>query len=257
MVSITRTLTVDSSRFNDDLPDDSGDTIDIDVVAFDDSLYIKVPRSDRAGTSDHCMDYMSIFRAITHIVDRGELAFDSTRKEMGVLRKQTTDYTILDDESDVTIRKRPDHSVHPAHEQAVSVVEEVVGDIQSDPYWNGYREGVCNEGGDWSWVNLAWKSFEKNWEGNRELLADIGEWFVEEGIAVCQRSQALFPIPEWSAPTGSYVNTISAVHHGTCPYCGADKTDHWECIESPSSTRRPNVYECQSCGNTKRGITTG
>jgi predicted RNA-binding Zn-ribbon protein involved in translation (DUF1610 family) len=146
---------------------------------------------------------------------------------------------------------------HPVHLKLVELFSETVAGFRDEAYWQGYRNGSWNAGETIEWSDVAWHVFDDRFDGNTDLMLQIGNWMATEARTVCQRSKAWFPVPEWATPTGSYVNTISDVHAGTCPECGADKEDHWECVNSSNRTRVPNTYKCTACGNTKKGITTG
>lgn len=254
MASISTTVEVSVEQYSEHVPDDvDGDTIEIDVEAFDDTCYIKFPRFDRRGTNDFCMSAMDIFHALIRVTDRSEIEVDPVLRRMGVLgdgpfgADSNVSTRIIGDVTEADI----------AHLKAFETFTSTIAGFQYDEYWNGYRDGAANNGGSHSWPDIAWTAFESRWDGDKDLLLEIGEWFVQNGYAVCSRSRALFPIPEWSTPTGSYVATISDVYDGTCPTCGADKDEHWECIESSNRTRVPNKYKCNECGVVEKGITTG
>lgn len=258
MSDISDTVTVPADQYSEHVPDDR-ETIDIGISAFSDKLYLKFPRFDRRGTNDFCMSDMSILRALVHIKDprRADgIEISPVKREMAVLREKRGQYT-TDDPTRVTRVSPSAQDVRSVHQELVDDVTDHIDGIQDDEYWRGYRNGMGKAGEHVQWDDMAWIVLDKEWATDAETLATIGRWFIEDGVAVCSRTNALFPIPEWSTPTGSYVATISDVYDGTCPFCGADKDKHWECIKSPNSTRKPNVYKCNACGGTKRGITTG
>lgn len=259
MVSKERTIKVDADTYSDYVPDDLvGDTIEIEVVAFGDKVYLKLPRWERSGTNDFCVNAMSLFQATIRVTDRGGLEVEPVLRRMNVLLKQERDY-VTGNDSDVQTTILGDLSdADPAHLQLVEEFTTTISGFQEDDYWIGYKRAANKFGDDrYQWPDVAWDCFEDEWDGNTDLMLEAGEWLAREGMAVCSRSNALFPAPEWTTPTGSYVATISDVYDGTCPYCGADKDEYWECIESPASTRRGNLYRCNECGETKRGISTG
>lgn len=256
MASTQSTVEVPASQYESHLPDDfEEDSIELTVVAFDDSVYIKFPRFGRRGTDDICINAEPLFRTLIRVTDHRELSVDPILRKLGVLE----DGPFTRSESEITTSTIMDKSAtDPAHLRLVEeFTTEIAGFDESD-YWNGYMDASFKYSEESvSWPDLAWTCFFDRWNGNRELLLDVGVWLARNGWAVCNRSKALFPIPEWSVPTGSYVASISSVFDGQCPNCGADKNEHWECITSSHRTRVPNKYQCGECGHIKSGITTG
>lgn len=101
-------------------------------------------------------------------------------------------------------------------------------------------------------------SVEPDVDDGRDLCEAIVARLVEDlGYVLSNRSGRIVPLGEWGCKTGGYVATIHADEAGVCPACGADKAEHWTCTSSSNRTRVPNVYECEACGHTARGITTG
>jgi len=258
MTSIEDTFDVPVETYSHAVPDSyDEDTIEIGVTAFSDKLYLKFPRFDRRGTNDICMSAGPIFNALVQIDNYAGFEVKPCLRRMGVLRKRESDF-VTGDDTDVTTTHISPSSAHPAHLQVVGEFCETISGFQEDEHWKGYRRAANKFGdGRYSWTDVAWDCFNDRWDGNSELLREVGHWFGKEGWAVCSKSEALFPAPEWSTPTGSYVATISDVYSGKCPECEADKSDNWECISSSNRTRVPNKYKCQNCGATRKGITTG
>lgn len=102
------------------------------------------------------------------------------------------------------------------------------------------------------------KYVSDNWrDDDPGIVRDVAEELVREDVMLCNRTGRLFTLGEWSRPTGSYVATVASDEGNRCPNCGAPKDEFWECIRSSRRTRVPNKYQCQNCGKTKTGITTG
>lgn len=102
------------------------------------------------------------------------------------------------------------------------------------------------------------KYVSDNWrDDDPGVLADVAIELAQEDVMLCNRTKKLFTLGEWSAPTGSYVATVASDEANRCPRCGAPKEEYWECIRSSRRTRVPNKYQCQNCGKTRSGITTG
>lgn len=260
MTNRTTTVEVPVEQYEQYVPDDyESETLGIAVSAFDDSVYIKFPRFDRSGTNDFCMSAESIFRATVRVTNRRDVTIKPCLREMNVLREQRDGFPITGNGQDVTTRIFNDRdAVSDEHNALVTEFEQTVGGVQDSDYWKGYKSAASNfADSQYGWIDVLWDAFEHQWDGSVSLLLDAGTWFARDGVVVCSRSNALFPIPEWTTPTGSYVATISDLYDGTCPDCGADKDEHWECVKSPASTRKPNVYKCHECGKKTRGITTG
>lgn len=275
MVSIEDTFDVPADTYSHVLPSDyDEDTVEIGVTAFSDKLYLKFPRFDRRGTNDMCMSADAIFEALVQTDSYADFEVKPSLRRMGVLRKRESDFGspsdadsaasqssadfVTGDDSDVATTHISPSSAHPAHLKVVGEFCETIADFQEDDYWQGYKR-AANKFGDemYDWSAVAWDVFDTEWDGNKELLLDVGKWFANEGWAVCSKTKALFPAPEWSTPTGSYVSTMSDVHSGKCPECGADKDEHWECYSSSNRTRVPDKYKCEQCGARRNGITTG
>jgi predicted RNA-binding Zn-ribbon protein involved in translation (DUF1610 family) len=276
MVSKEDTINVPADTYSNALPDDyDEETVEIGLTAFSDKLYLKFPRLDRRGTNDMCMSFGSIVKALIRVTDsgrasrsssvdkqsesnRGGLEVEPILRRMNVLRKQDEDFVHGDDDDVTTTILGNRQENEPVHLKLVEAFCTTIGGFQDDEYWQGYKR-AANKFGDerYEWKDVAWDVFSEEWNGDIDLMLELGEWFAREGWAVCSRTDALFPAPEWSTPTGSYVATISAVHGGKCPNCGADKSENWECIKSSNRTRVPNKYKCQECGTTRNGITTG
>lgn len=95
-------------------------------------------------------------------------------------------------------------------------------------------------------------------DDGRGLCEVIVARLVEDlGYVLSNRTGRVVPLGEWGRTTGAYVATVHVDEAGVCPECGADKAEHWTCTASSNRTRVPNVYECEACGHTTRGITTG
>lgn len=294
-MSLDTTVTVDAETYSYALPDwFEGDSLPIEITAFSDKVYLDFPAFDRFEsrierradvdavsfeqaldgwlsetgddrtfvpdrTRQFCAKIDSILLACVSIRDnwRGEQLFVGPHYRY--LITENGENSIVSDNGDVFTRRHGDtDEYHRTHRKLVEQVEETIDGIRDDDYWVGYKDGR-SRGADQrvQWSNIAQRAIEQQFEPTEELMQEIGVWMAETGQTVCNRSRAWFPIPDWTTPTGSYVATISDVHDGTCPSCGADKDEHWECIESPASIRRPNLYQCNECGTKKRGITTG
>lgn len=228
-----------------DLPRPEGyeGPVSVETTAFADCLYITYPRMDGTGTSQYCADAIDVFQATVN-VDR-DLNAEPALRKFAVLY----DDSFVDD--DEIIVHNP-NQVDEYHWFLVETVQEVLSGVKEDPYWQGYVKGATS-----TWMEEVWTIFEEEWDGDEELMAESAYWLSREGMAVCARAKALFPIPEWSSPTGSYVNTISSLSAGVCPECEAPKSESWEVVSSSSRTRVADVYQCQQCGHKKKGITTG
>lgn len=263
MVSIEDTIEVPAEQYQRALPDDhSEDTIEIGITAFSDKLYLKFPRFGRRGTNDFCMSAENIFKATVKVKAnwKGEdLWVGPHLRQMKVLRERDSDFVTGEpDDVYITSYSGKTDSLPQEHVELINEFSGTIDGFEEEDYWVGYKR-AANKFGDSmvNWDELAWDCFKRRWDGNKELLLDVGKWFARDGIAVCSRTKAFFPIPEWTTPTGSYVATVSDVHEGKCPDCGADKDEHWECYSSSNRTRVPNKYKCTECGYKKSGITTG
>lgn len=259
MASKEDTVMVPAEQYSDYTPEDfDGDEIEIGVHAFGDKVYLKFPRWGRGGTNDFAVSAKSLFQATIRITDRGGLEVEPVLRRMNVLMKRERDHVMGDDTTVQTtiLGNKADNA--PEHLKLVEEFTTTIAGFQEDEHWVGYKR-AANKFGDerYEWKDVAWDCFNFQWAGNVDLLLEAGKWMARDGMAVCSRSNAFFPIPEWTTPTGSYVATISNVYKGKCPECGADKDEHWECIKSSNRTRVPNRYKCNECGATRDGITTG
>jgi len=260
-MSTETTIEVPAERYESALPDDySEESVEIGISAFSDSVYVKFPRFGRSGTNDYCVKAIPLFKSVVDVRTewKGKDLWTGPKlTRYGALQKRRGDASFIGDDK-VSHRILDPTDCDPVHVELVGEFATTVGDVQEDDYWRGYRNGAHSEGDEMlGWDEIAWRCFDKRWSGNEDLLLDAGKWLAREGMVPCNRTNALFPIPEWSTPTGSYVATISSLVGGGCPNCGADKDEHWECIKSSNRTRVPNKYQCQECGHTKEGITTG
>jgi predicted RNA-binding Zn-ribbon protein involved in translation (DUF1610 family) len=260
MSNRTDTIQVPADQYSNHVPTDhKSETIDIGISAYDDTVYIKFPRFDRRGTDDFCVNAESLFRATVGCTDpSGDLNITPVLRRTNVLREKRGEF--VHDAPDRVYTKHVGTEWNPAgaHLDLVETVVDTVAGFRDDDFWVGYKRAANTYGDEhYQWSDVCWDCFDREWSGDTDLMLDAGRWMAREGMVVCTRSQAFIPIPEWTTPTGGYVATISDQHDGTCPECGATKDDHWECIESPASIRKPNVYRCQECGTTTRGITTG
>lgn len=232
-------------------------TIEIGVAPFDESVYLEYPRFDRTGTNNFCVNAQSLFNALIDVQsDATTLKVEPVIRKLGVL---DTDSSLSKTKPDTVSTDVIGNKATADHEH-LKVIEEfttTIGDITEDPYWNGYKAGARTGSGSFTWSQIAWRAFDNEWDGNSKLMLEVGQWLAQKGWAVCERSNAMFPIPQWTRKSGAYVSTVSEVFDGTCPSCGANKDNHWSCISSSNSTRRANKYKCDSCGHTATGITTG
>lgn len=259
MANAQDVIDVPAETYSNALPDDyESDTVEIQLSAFTDKLYLKFPRFDRRGTDDMCMSFDSILKALIRVTDRGGLEVEPILRRMNVLRKREEDYVHGDDSDVATTILGDKQETERVHLELVEAFCETIAGFQDDEYWQGYRKGMTySSDRRYDWTDVAWDVFNDRWEGDVNLMLKLGRWFAVEGWAVCSKSQALFPAPEWTTPTGSYVSTMSEVYSGKCPDCGADKEENWERISSSNRTRVPNKYQCQECGTKRKGITTG
>lgn len=99
---------------------------------------------------------------------------------------------------------------------------------------------------------------KESWrDDDQGILRDVAEQLVRDDVMLCNRTGTLFTLGEWGRPTGSYVATVADDEANRCPRCGAPKDEFWNCIRSSRRTRVPNKYQCDNCGKTQTGITTG
>lgn len=241
MVKETRTIEIDADTYSHALPDDYGDTVEIGLSAFTDSVYIKFPRTDRGGTNDYCLKYDTVFKGFLNAYrPRGE----SFRARIHC----------------------PDE-LRGTGELVKESFEGLMEGSTEDDYWRGFKTGH-NVGSDshTDWTDLTWRIFKKQWgacgsDWKRSILLDVAEAMARNGQTVCNRTKDWFQIPDWGTPTGSYVATVSAEEAGRCPDCGADLSETQTCTSSSNRTRVPNKYRCDpekgGCGRRYKGITTG
>lgn len=147
---------------------------------------------------------------------------------------------------------------HPTHLKLVQEVAETIKGIEDSEYWNGYRDGSGDK-----WEDVAWQAFFEEWDGNKELLTEVGDWYADIGTVPSNRSKAHFPIPNWGTTAGgNYVATISSIESGDCPKCGESLSDTQTVTRpSGSNARKATKYKCDpdrgGCGYSYKGITTG
>jgi len=245
-----------------DGPEYPVDRSEIDTI--DEALQLEF---DRRGLStdyvpepsdQYCMHLDSICRCFLKVYDANRSRNNPDVTVEPQDRNLITDPDAVYDQGSVSTHQYGDVS---AYDRRLFLLIEAfghtVGNVAESEYWQGYLDGQSNAGERIGWDEIAWTKFDREYDGDAEMLCEIGTYLAETGQVVCNRTNALFPIGEWSCPTGSYVNTISDVFDGTCPECGADKDDNWECISSSNRTRVPNKYKCTECGATRNGITTG
>jgi hypothetical protein len=279
-----RTVEVDSELFEDSIPEYYTDeTVPIELTAFDDKLYVDFPdwsrveqkresdlhenvierltddrnlplnARDETKTSQFLLKAESMFRAMVTYERSSEL-------DSGEVKPMLRFYGSCDEQThrnDIVYTRRYNQLDELGHLKVVEAFASTLADHIDTPYWEGYRDG---SGDDWS--DVAFKCFSRHWNGDAELLLDVGEYLVSEGIAISERTNTAFPIPHWGTTNGgNYVCTIAAREAATCSKCGSELTETRTCTSSSNSTTKANRYKCDpekgGCGHSFNGITTG
>lgn len=158
----------------------------------------------------------------------------------------------------VHIKHTSPEKCQPTHLKLIETVATTISGLKESDFWQGYRKGSGE-----SWEDVAWTAFFEEWDGDKELMMDVGEWYAETGTVPSNRTAAFFPIPEWGTTSGgNYVATISQFESGKCPECGESLSDT-QTVTRPSgnNARKATHYKCDpekgGCGYGYKGITTG
>lgn len=81
------------------------------------------------------------------------------------------------------------------------------------------------------------------------------KYAIDEGVSFCKECGAKVPVGKLKRDNG-YVANVCGQCKGKCTECGGS---NWKSLgrKNPHSTTSPPRWECKSCGNIKKGITTG
>mgnify|MGYP000019879876 CR=1 FL=1 len=279
-VSTKETVSVPVETFGDVIPDwFEGDNVPIEVTAFDSKVYLDFPRF---GTVERDIQGLLQNDSILHgseppypikrseITEREEaveivMSMDNHGPE--TVPDNTTQYcvgvkTLIKSTMRVGDRRGKLVPLMSNNDDLDDLIRdmfvETVEGHGDEEYLGGYRDGISKGRGEHVTPSDMWeKIFDHMFDGDQETMLEAGKLMAQKGEVPSNRSHEWFPIPHWGVPTGSYVATVSESESGSCPECGADKDDHWECTRSSRRTRVPNNYRCTKCGHTQKGITTG
>lgn len=279
-MSTKETIEVPVETYSDVVPDwYEGDQIPIKVSAFGDKVYLKFPQFSTVerkiqgflqndSTLHGSGSLYPIDRSeITEREEALEAVMNMDEYDREYIPRNTTDYcvdvkTLVKSVMNVGDRGRKLVPLMSNNDELDDLIRdmfvETVDGHTNDEYLKGYQAGI-SKGKDEhvGWADMWEKVFHHMFDGDQETMLEAGKLMAKKGEVPSNRSYSWFQIPNWGTPTGSYVATIAESEAGVCPDCGADKDEHWRCVQSSNRTRVPNVYKCEECGNRQKGITTG
>jgi hypothetical protein len=282
MADQSTTVDVDASVYNHTLPDwYEGDTVPIEVLAYDNKVYLDFPRFGRI--ENRIQKWLNSDSPLINDGDKIELSELTTREqviEMMVERdffdpteapSQTRQFLVKAESLFRAVveyngvDRDGEHEFQPIQSQLQtdrdtlrvttricngeldmahqSLVESFAGTVirHIDTEYWRGYAHASNLIGN----DLAFSIFEQTWEGNSSLMLLAGEWMAKQGETVSDRSNAFFPIPDWgTTPGGNYVATIAQCESRVCPECGSDLDDTSTCTYSSNRTTKANKYQC-------------